>query len=532
MLLSRLNESEKNMVAHWIDDYAGGPYNKERAGIDRLLQYWNRNKVGLYNLFGQELILSKQVEIEKPAKEMEDEIYSSFNGYGAYIGMEQFYRSFHSWYYDLPQRIWELSYLMDIDCLVRNEYKGDTFEIPMPDNKKLKVQAGTKPLRIFAKLAKAYNLEGFEEFRLAHSRILNQKKVTGELCLSIHPMDYMTMSDNECDWDSCMSWRNDGCYRRGTVEMMNSKYVVVAYLKAKEDMRYYDWEWSNKKWRMLIIVDSDCIAGVKGYPYQNDELTQICLNWLADLAEKNEGWEYFSENIAYDYYDVLKPEGGRIEGYKVCFETDYMYNDFDTCTHWIRVGKSADARIFIPYSGEASCMFCGEVHGYEDEDEACSLVCERCWDTAYCACCEGRYERSEMHIVDDEYVCGYCYDEHVEECPITNREHLENDMHRLYLASGAEPNYAEDTYIKVYMSDLRYGNFDELLDKYFPKRELNPSHAYHIFHYDSRNWEDIYYVRIDECSKEGLTLFGIESEEDLKDYRSKSPNSILDIFGE
>ena len=532
MLLSRLSESEQNMITNWIDDYAGGPYGKQRAGLDKLLQFWNKNKVDLYNLFGQEFILTKSVTIEKPVSEMENEMHQSLNGWGSCLGMESFYRNFYKWYYDLPQRIYEISYLMDLDCLTRNEYRGDTFEIPMPDNKKLKVQAGTKPLRILAKLAKAYDLQGFEEFRLAHSRILNQKKITGDLCLSIHPMDYMTMSDNECDWDSCMSWRNDGCYRRGTIEMMNSKYVVVAYLKAKEDMRYYDWEWSNKKWRMLIIVDSDCIAGVKGYPYQNDELTQMCLDWLAELAEKNEGWEYFSENIAYDYYEQIMPAGGRNGGYKVCFETGYMYNDFDTCTHWIKIGKSADARISICYSGETSCMFCGECHGYEDEDEACSLVCERCWDTAWCACCESRYERSEMHIVDDEYVCDYCYDEHVIECPITGKEHLERDMHRLYLARGEEVNCYDDEYISVYMYDLRYGEHDEVLDKLFPKRVADASAFYsNVFHYTTHHWEDVYYVRIRECSKEGLALFDIESKEDLEEYLGeKETNSLLEKF--
>ena len=534
MLLSRLNESDKNMIANWVDNYAGGPYGKTRAGVDKLLQFWNRDKVGLYHLFGDEFILSKNVTIEKPLSEMEDDMHHSVNGWGEYQGMEKFYRAFYDWYYGFSQRIYEMSYLMDMDCLVRNEYRGETFEIPMPEDKKLKVQAGTKPLRVLAKIAKAYNIEGFEDFRLAHSRILNQKKVTGELCLSIHPMDYMTMSDNECDWDSCMSWRNDGCYRRGTVEMMNSKYVVVAYLKAKEDMPVgEDRYWSNKKWRMLIIVDSDCIAGVKGYPYQNDELTQICLNWLAELAQTNKGWDYCEKNIAYDYDDVIRPEDGREDGYRVYFDTRYMYNDFDTCTHWIRIGKSAGHRIEIDYSGEANCMFCGEVHGYEDEDEAMSLVCECCWDTAWCACCDSRYERSEMYSVDDELVCSWCFHEHVEDCAITGEAHLDNDMHRLYLSrDGEEPNYVDDAYVKVHMYSLRYGEHDSLLDELFPKRYVNKADSWHsVFHHGQHRWEDVYYVKIDECSEKGLAIFGIESPEDLKEYRGEPQNSLVDVFG-
>lgn len=530
MLFNKLNKSECNMIENWISDYAGGPYNKQRASLDTILQFWNKNKVGLYHLLGDNLIVSKEVSIEKPKQEMEDDMHHSANGYGEYLGMEEFYRAFNRWYYDMPRRVYEVSYLTDFSCLVENEYNGNTFEIPMPDNKTLKVQRGTKPLRVLAKIAKAYNLPGFEEFRLAHSRILNQKKITGELCLSIHPMDYMTMSDNDCDWESCMSWRNEGCYRRGTVEMMNSKYVVVAYLKAADDMRYYDWNWSNKKWRMLMIVDSDCIAGVKGYPYQHDELTQICLDWLSELAEKNEGWEYYEKNLSYEYGDLLKPVDGREDGYRVNFETDYMYNDFDTCTHWIRIGKSAGSRINIYYSGEANCMFCGEVHGYEDEDEAMCLVCERCWDTAYCVCCDSRYARDEMYIVDDEYVCEWCYQDKISHCTITDIEHLEDDMHKLYLASSDEVDFETDEYISVYMRDLRYGEYEKQLDKYFPKREKDNGTYYKVFHHTVNRWEDVYYVKIKECSKEGLALFGIESKEDLKEYRRQDDNSLLELF--
>ena len=69
----------------------------------------------------------------------------------------------------------------------------------------------------------------WEEIRLAHSQIFNTNKMTGTLCLSIHPLDYATASDNDNGWSSCMSWRDDGCYRMGTVEMMNSPMVICAY---------------------------------------------------------------------------------------------------------------------------------------------------------------------------------------------------------------------------------------------------------------------------------------------------------------
>jgi hypothetical protein len=526
MLLRQLSANDKTMIKSWIDDYAGGPYHKgERASIDTLLRYWNGAKADLYKLFGNQFILEKDVEFLKREADMSSEIYASMHGWGDQP-MNEFYQAFYDWYWDKAERRYRWESLMFPEVLAENVYHGESFAIPTPDGKEIKVQEGTKPLRTLAKIAAAYDLKGFEDFRLGHSRILNQKKLGGRLCLSIHPMDYVTMSDNECDWDSCMSWRNDGCYRRGTVEMMNSQYVVVAYLKATEDMPYREWKWSNKKWRMLFIVDPQCIAGVKGYPYQHDELSKLCLDWLADLADKNMGWSYFPDNHAYDYYDPIPQEGGFDNGYRVDFSTDYMYNDFDSCTHWIRLGRGADRTIFINYSGVANCMWCGDIQNFGDEDEAETLVCDKCWDVAWCYHCDSRYEREDMYEVDGEYLCEYCYDNHTRECEITGINHIDSNLYKLYLASTErnEPNFDRDTYIYFYPSDLRYNS--DLMPKFFPKA---PNDQFYILHHTSHRWEDVYYVHPSECSEEGLELFGYDTSS-IKDYVVQEVNSLFDEF--
>lgn len=95
----------------------------------------------------------------------------------------------------------------------------------------------------------------FEEFRICQSMCTNTTALEGKLCLSIHPLDYMTMSDNACDWSSCMSWQEDGCYRMGTVEMMNSPCVIVAYLESSHPM-YFSREatWNSKNGAPSILL--------------------------------------------------------------------------------------------------------------------------------------------------------------------------------------------------------------------------------------------------------------------------------------
>jgi hypothetical protein len=104
--------------------------------------------------------------------------------------------------------------------------------VPLKDGKVLKIRNGSRPMRSIRKIAESYGIEGFEHFMNKHSECLNQKSLKGTVHMSIHPMDYMTMSDNNEGWESCMSWANDGCYKQGTVEMMNSPCAVVGYLES------------------------------------------------------------------------------------------------------------------------------------------------------------------------------------------------------------------------------------------------------------------------------------------------------------
>jgi hypothetical protein len=86
-----------------------------------------------------------------------------------------------------------------------------------------------------------------------------------------------------------MSWVEHGCYRHGTVEMMNSPCVLVAYL-ASDNSTYYigvGKEWNNKKYRQLVIVDPAFITTVRPYPNENTALDEAIISWIQELMIKN-----------------------------------------------------------------------------------------------------------------------------------------------------------------------------------------------------------------------------------------------------
>lgn len=283
---------------------------------------------------------------------------------------------------------------------------------------KIKLSQGEKPFRALNSLIKRLNLAvpasilaDIEQLRLAHSQALNKKKVSGKLVLSIHPLDYMTMSDNAYGWNSCMSWENNGCYHAGTLEMLNSPSVIVAYLEGSNPYYpvYDSRTWSNKKWRELFVLDHDFITGIKGYPYENRSLEEIILNKLADAAEKI--FPKYERSIHY-----LTPEGKMvIDSSEYSFSTNLMYNDFENngeepIIYSTEINFENFCNSYYSYSGEAYCTVCGQA--LESEE----TLCNECGHSIHCYCCGEAINEDEAFYIEGEYYCQDCAEEHFNYC--------------------------------------------------------------------------------------------------------------------
>lgn len=466
-----LTSEDKRMITDYIYHFSGDSAKKEseRASLDYLLRFWSRNKSNLCELFGNKLILEKQIEVNQSIDHIAMDIENALNERHNDINI--FYVHLLSYAHDtVPYSIY--FYIKDMFTpldLAKNKYSGGTFVIINDDGKKLTVQRGCKTIKMLGKIANfigfnaSYGPEMYENFRLTMSLITNQRSIQGTLCLSIHPLDYMTMSDNNSGWESCMSWRNNGCYRRGTVEMMNSPYVIVAYLKSDSTMYIGGNEWNSKKWRQLFIVDKEYISSIKGYPYANNDLSIAVLNWLKELFKTNLGVEFIDRNYIYDFgsYIKLNDENKYLS---VDFDTNTMYNDFGTVEHHLAVSKdfynsSDELEIYCNYSGEEICMFCGEESEYFDDTD--QLICNSCSMFISCGECGDRISEEEAYEVDGEYICEFCLNHETTRDPITDEIHLDRNMEEIFFISEKELNN-KDTVddLSSYPSIKVYGSID------------------------------------------------------------------------
>lgn len=428
MLTELLSQDEKNMFMSYVKAYAGRGADNcyPNVSVEYLLRYWDINKQKLFHAFGDKFILSKEIEFAEDTEEL-------YNKMDILVNESRTSGGFMSEYYD--KFIFGLDYregrkfanLISDENLVTNRYDGDTFTIDLPNGKKLTVNEGCRVTRILGKIASAFNLNGFERFRIDHSMAINHKIIKGNLCISIHPLDFITMSDNECDWSSCMSWQEDGCYRRGTVEMMNSPMVVVAYLTSESDMDMPGgYHWNSKKWRELYVINDDIITNILGYPYRNFNITKEVLRTLRGLFTKDAYTEDFCEYRPYNR-SYIKPLDATVT---VNPQTCAMYNDFGAD---ITLGyfnpRVKDETLHFSYSGEAVCMICGTEEG--DYDSEGCLVCDECEPVYRCCSCGDSYESEEMYCVDGEYYCSYCYEERCTEDYITGDIHDTESMKQL-----------------------------------------------------------------------------------------------------
>lgn len=163
-----------------------------------------------------------------------------------------------------------------LDYLTMNK-KGFFINRTIEDYRPYNIHSGSKLSRTFK-----YFLPDEEITRWSQdlaSRYMQENKIEGYLYLSVHPLDYLTMSETNEGWHSCHSL--DGSYRGGNLNYMVDNTTIVAYLADEENKKLRAFEgsgltWNSKKWRVLIHYnkENEAIYLNKQYPYSCNTLAE------------------------------------------------------------------------------------------------------------------------------------------------------------------------------------------------------------------------------------------------------------------
>lgn len=340
-LLNELTTEDKEKIGAYIDLY--GSFGLERKSVDELLSVWAKNKTKLYHWLGNSLRVQFPFVNEDILKQdISKKIWKTFRSYDSkydnalcniYNKFREYYKESNgkdkyfqkiaeenkeslstlpSWcYYFNAARETEEIKVRDklrsfIDLIFsEHHFVNGILDIDYckkititANGKKYQFQNGEKIWKTLKKLHQifpdAVTEKEFEDARILYSTWLNDKK-RGYLTISIHPLDFMTMSDNASNWKSCMSWKDQGRYRIGSIEMMNSNNVFCVYYTSKKEdtgFSFGDYEWNDKKWRGLVMATKDIIVANKAYPYCSKETNIAIIDKIKELAKENMGYTY------------------------------------------------------------------------------------------------------------------------------------------------------------------------------------------------------------------------------------------------
>ena len=358
------------------------------------------------------------------------------------------------------------------------------------EEKRLKIPEGTKIMKAIRKMlvfAGYPNMDLFESFRNEISNLTTSKHIKTNLVFSIHPIDFLTMSDNSLGWHSCMSWMQNGGYSTGPIEMMNSNMVIIAYLESSKSFQFNMHDIPNKSWRILLYVHKNILLAGKAYPYVNDKITIEVLDKMRKLLYNNLKWKYqyinqeYRDLLGYHSNDHLRnsciPRDNRKNQHKIIIYTNGMYNDlveshitkYWCCRNWV------PKPLMLNASGIANCMLCGEPIAPQEEincnhDNDLDIhgnikVCPECYRNCYCSCCKNFSFGKKYKIIEWANANIYSWFKHREICPKCAREYFcfYYEKVLIFVHMDNFPKWKEEN------PNVHYervgGNIEQLIDK-------------------------------------------------------------------
>lgn len=283
-----------------------------------------------------------------------------------------------------------------------------------------KAVVGQKVSRIITKLCTKLGITNDAEWNrefAKYSDAINPLTIKRHTILSIHPVDYLTMSFGN-SWASChtIDKRNlrgmpddyNGCYSGGTLSYMLDTSSFVFYTV---DEKYTGtlFELQDKINRNMFHMGEDKLVQGRVYPQANDgenglykQIREIAQKVVADCLGVSNMWK----NVK-----------GTDECYKTITSRGVHYTDytsFSSCNvSYLKRDKAEtdteEDDIFnnvkIVVGHDPICPSCGCEHDWTE-----CIECSDCYDDGchHCENCGDTYDEDDMYYIDGDWYCSDC----------------------------------------------------------------------------------------------------------------------------
>jgi hypothetical protein len=260
---------------------------------------------------------------------------------------------------------------------------------------------GQKTSRIINSICQKFGLINQTDYNALFAKLadsLNPIQVKKKALLSVHPCDYLEMSNKHNSWHSCHCL-NGGEYHGGTISYMNDAVSMIFY--TVDEVVTGDFHTAPKRTRQIFAYGKGILLQSRLYPNTNDETTRdmyrnIVQRTIADCLAMPNLW-------------LLKKEHSEINK-RICTHDEALhYRDYEHKCYKSNISllkdSTMDDETYITIGNTAFCLCCGEI-----VTETNSMFCDSCFDSDYVECreCGSRLHRDDAHIVGDDWYCDEC----------------------------------------------------------------------------------------------------------------------------
>lgn len=221
------------------------------------------------------------------------------------------------------------------------------------------------------------------------SRAIQNQSIKGIICVSVHPLDFLSVSDNCHKWTSCHALDSDMCC--GNLEYMVDKSTFIAYIKAPEDMlisNFGDVKWNSKKWRALCHMsdEKNRIVMNKQYPSYQTGIESFFNRFFVEIFKNNSFAVWASSNNISN----------------LAYNSEKFYTDLEFSNVGFDFGLRSER---VNIGATAPCLKCGEKPLFFNH----IALCKECGNGFICNCCDNICS-GPQHMTLDGIVCSSCYE--------------------------------------------------------------------------------------------------------------------------
>lgn len=330
--------------------------------MDIVLRKWAEAKYDYYVAFGHKLVIRTPIEYSMDENEMRPmvfDLYKTWPQYAASI-----------------DKVVEAG---DITAFTKNEMpRCDFFKTYAPDVYK----KGMKISKFFAQLFKN------EKFDIDFSKVMQNRMIKGDVCISIDPYDFFTSGTNMHGWTTCQ--KLDGEMNYGTIQWCFDPNALIAYRDNGKTYTYdriiatngedresstfskNAFQGNSKSWRQIINGDRMNCTFLFGREYPQHKDIEVVSEKARELLENVIGsyigvtdWDNYGDlkYIAKETYFGAKPV------YKDV--TTHHYSDIGNWESLVRSYPEIKKALIAPHDtdmskvqvtagGKLYCLCCGK----------------------------------------------------------------------------------------------------------------------------------------------------------------------------